>query len=62
MRFTSATQLNCLDEIQPSITTGQIANELGVDTKNAEANIRALKKSGLLKREGAKKNGRWIVK
>jgi predicted HTH transcriptional regulator len=45
----------------PSISTKQIAESLGIDTRNAESNIRALKKAGVVKREGAKKNGVWVV-
>jgi predicted HTH transcriptional regulator len=39
----------------------QIAAALGIETKNAESHIRQLKKAGLVEREGARKNGRWIV-
>jgi ATP-dependent DNA helicase RecG len=46
----------------PSITTGKIAESLGINIKSVESHIRSLKKSGLVEREGAKKNGRWIVK
>ena len=46
----------------PNITTQMIACELGVEFKNAESNIRALKKNGLIERIGSKKNGKWIVK
>ena len=46
----------------PSVTTKQIADALGINVKNAESNIRALKKAGLVGREGARKSGQWIVK
>ena len=46
----------------PSITTKQIADALGVNSRNVESNIRALKKAGIVEREGARKTGRWVVK
>jgi len=47
---------------EPTISARQIAELLGLEVKNIEANIRAMRKSGLIEREGAKKTGRWIVK
>jgi ATP-dependent DNA helicase RecG len=46
----------------PNVTTQEISKELGIDRRNVESHIRALKKSGALEREGARKNGRWVVK
>ena len=46
---------------EPTITTQQIADTLDIDVKNADANIRALKKAGIIEREGSKKKGHWIV-
>jgi predicted HTH transcriptional regulator len=46
----------------PRISTRQIADALGIDGRNAESHIRALKKMGLIEREGAKKKGHWVVK
>jgi predicted HTH transcriptional regulator len=46
----------------PTITTGKIAEKLDIDSKNAEANIRWLKKNGYVEHVGARKNGRWVVK
>jgi predicted HTH transcriptional regulator len=45
-----------------NVTTQAIAEELAIDRRNVESHIRALKKLGLVVREGARKNGRWIVK
>jgi ATP-dependent DNA helicase RecG len=45
----------------PNVTTQELSIELGIDRRNAESHIRALKKNGLLTREGARKNGRWVV-
>jgi predicted HTH transcriptional regulator len=45
-----------------SVTTQVIAEELSIDRRNVESHIRVLKKLGLVEREGARKNGRWIVK
>ena len=44
---------------ESSITTQQIADTLGIDVKNVDANILALKKVGIIEREGSKKKGRW---
>jgi predicted HTH transcriptional regulator len=44
------------------ITTQALADSLGVTRRVIESNISQLKKAGLVAREGAKKNGRWIVK
>jgi len=46
---------------KPSITTKQIADKLNLDGRNVESHIRALKKSGIIRREGARKNGCWVV-
>jgi predicted HTH transcriptional regulator len=46
----------------PKITTLDISNKLKTDRKNVEANIRALKKLGVIDRIGARKNGEWVVK
>jgi ATP-dependent DNA helicase RecG len=46
----------------PRINTQQIADALGIGLRAAESHVRALKGAGLVQREGAKKNGRWIVK
>jgi DNA-binding MarR family transcriptional regulator len=40
-------------------TTAKIAAALGVDGKNAKANIRWLKKNGYLLPRRCEKNGRW---
>jgi len=45
-----------------AITAQMIARNLGIDIKNAEANIRALKKNGLIERVGSNKNSKWTVK
>ena len=50
-----------LMKAEPTISTSKIAEILEIDRRNAEAHIRALKKSGAVKREGARKNGRWVV-
>jgi predicted HTH transcriptional regulator len=46
----------------PVITTQAVADALGVSRRTVDNHISQLKKAGLLEREGAKKNGRWIVK
>ena len=44
------------------ITAGQIAESINMTKRHVESNIRKLKSLGIVEREGAKKNGRWIVK
>ena len=46
----------------PTITTAQLADTLGIHRRNIESHIRALKTNGVVQREGARKNGRWVVK
>jgi ATP-dependent DNA helicase RecG len=44
------------------ITTQAIADSLNLSRRKVDYHISQLKKSGLVEREGAKKNGRWIFK
>jgi ATP-dependent DNA helicase RecG len=46
----------------PTITTQATADSLGISKRSVDNHIRELKRLGLIEREGAKKNGRWIVK
>ena len=46
----------------PNITTQKIADEIGIDRRNAESHIRGLKKLGLVKRIGARKKGQWLIR
>ena len=57
------TQQNILKMLfeNPIITTQAVADLLGVSRRTVDNHISQLKKSGLIEREGAKKNGRWIV-
>ena len=45
----------------PEITAGQIAESIGVTKRQIELSISKLKSLGVVKREGARKNGHWIV-
>jgi ATP-dependent DNA helicase RecG len=58
------TQQNILKLLaeNPTITTQYIADTLGMTRRNVENHISQLKKSGLVERDGARKNGRWVVK
>jgi ATP-dependent DNA helicase RecG len=47
---------------RPEVTAEQLSVEVGITKRRIEANISQLKKLGLVEREGARKNGRWIVK
>ena len=45
----------------PQISAPILAERLGLSNKGIEWNLQALKKKGLLKREGSPKGGRWVV-
>ncbi|MBM4089667.1 MAG: winged helix-turn-helix transcriptional regulator [Planctomycetes bacterium] len=45
----------------PGISYDSLAATLGRDRTTVMRNIRALKTMGLLRREGSRKNGRWVV-
>ena len=44
------------------ITVKRLSETVGITERNIKSNIRILRDAGLLGREGANKNGRWIVK
>ena len=50
-----------LIEQNPKITTGEIAEKIGVTPKGIEWNIGKLKKEGLIKRIGPDKGGHWKI-
>ena len=45
----------------PNATIQAISEMLGMTKRNVEMSISQLKKVGLIEREGARKNGRWII-
>ncbi|MDC9596920.1 HTH domain-containing protein [Xenorhabdus anantnagensis] len=47
---------------QPSITISQLADDLGVNPRTIERNIKVLQENGLLIRVGAKKGGYWRIR
>ncbi|MDC9590297.1 Fic family protein [Xenorhabdus sp. XENO-10] len=47
---------------QPSITISQLADDLGVNPRTIERNIKVLQEDGLLIRVGAKKGGYWRIR
>jgi predicted HTH transcriptional regulator len=47
---------------KPAITIEMLSNELGINKRNVEKNIKALKEAKLLVREGARRNGHWKVR
>ncbi len=47
---------------RPDITAEQLSAEVAITKRRVEANISQLKKIGLVEREGARKNGRWVVR
>lgn len=46
----------------PNATQNAIATAIGRSLRSVKSDIAALKNKGLLEREGAKRNGRWVVK
>ena len=46
----------------PLITTREVADALGTTRRSVDYHIGKMKNEGIVEREGAKKNGRWIVK
>jgi len=46
----------------PHATQLEISKSVGKSRRTVQEAIASLKKAGLVEREGAKKNGRWIVK
>ena len=45
----------------PAATQSLVSTAVGKSLRTVKNEIAALQKKGLLKREGAKKNGKWIV-
>ena len=58
----TATEENCVKAILRNnrITAKELANDIGVTLRQAERLIASLKHKTNLRREGARKNGRWI--
>jgi len=48
--------------VNPTITAGVMADSIGITKRQVELIISKLKTLGIIEREGAKKNGHWIVK
>ena len=46
----------------PNITANELSEQIGITERNIKVNIKTLKYAGLVECEGARKNGRWIVK
>lgn len=46
---------------EPALTAAALAGRLGKTSRTIERHLAALKASGLLRREGSPKNGRWVV-
>ena len=44
-----------------TITAAQLAGRIGIAQRNIETNLAQLKKTGLLRRVGAKRNGHWEI-
>ena len=46
----------------PKMTARELSERIGITERNIKNNIKTLKDTGLLEREGSRKYGRWIVK
>ena len=53
--------LAMMDE-NPGITSKELFATIGISERNIKSSIKTLREAGLVGREGATKNGRWIVK
>ena len=62
-RGLNETQQSIIDLVVENsvITTQSIADSLNITRRKVDYNISQLKQSGLVGREGSKKNGRWVV-
>ena len=43
------------------ITTTEMATRLQIDRRNVQVHVKRLQELGLLRREGGRKDGEWIV-
>jgi ATP-dependent DNA helicase RecG len=57
----SSGKILALIEQDKNITIPQIAENLNITTRGVEKQIAALKKQGVLKREGSRKSGYWKI-
>lgn len=60
-RDKSRDKVLCLLRKQPDLTQAELANALELTVKAIEKIVRQLRDANLIKREGGKKFGRWIV-
>ncbi|MCQ2411953.1 MAG: putative DNA binding domain-containing protein [Sphaerochaetaceae bacterium] len=44
-----------------SVTAARLSEIVGISTRKVEENIRTLRESGIIRREGSNKSGRWVV-
>ena len=44
-----------------TVTASEIAVSMGVSARTAERTVKSLKEKGIITREGAKRNGKWII-
>lgn len=51
-----------LMQTDPTISIDELATKCNLSRDGINYNIKSLKNAGLIEREGAKKNGKWIVK
>ncbi len=62
-RGTNQTQIKIINliKINPTITTQQMAEIIGITKRNIEKNIKVLKDKNLIMRKGGKKEGYWEI-
>lgn len=44
-----------------TITTTEMSQKTGVERRTIQRDIEALQKAGILRREGGRKDGRWVI-
>ena len=45
----------------PGISLDELSEQMGISRSGVRWNIDKLKREGVIKREGGRKNGRWVV-
>ena len=61
MREEPKTSLMNLLKEEPGITRAYAAERLGISESSVYRELKRLEETGKIRREGSKKNGRWVV-
>ena len=58
----TSVKITSIMQEEPAVTIEQLVEKTGLSRRGIEWNIDNLKKQGIIRREGSKKTGKWIVK